>query len=274
MSGNAISMVVEAKLAIRTGVLGSEFFLSEKAPIKPFTTIVVATLRQPCRCLLFTKLAALECCFATFLLKNKFHHQTCRPQTSQILKFHYDLLLHALACAATPRIYTPYIRKILHCIIDIIGMSASASRPWFLYIGPVLKDTGFGVTSLVIPVRLLRILVKLRINLSFNEASHTLERDLGVYFGWSNFEELMLDGQWNEAEKYLSGFTELRTTDSPSMSVSDLRKENILTAMIAGRQNDFFTSDLTVFQPNKDLLEEMTQFLTSDNIRRNNNLAM
>ncbi|KAL4361756.1 hypothetical protein GQ457_04G026720 [Hibiscus cannabinus] len=40
----------------------------------------------------------------------------------------------------------------------------------------------------------------------FKDAIHTLERESGYYFNMKYLEEKVLAGEWDEVEKYLSGF--------------------------------------------------------------------
>lgn len=58
-----------------------------------------------------------------------------------------------------------------------------------------------------------------------------LEQDSGFYFNMSFFEELILNGKWDEAEKYLSGFTK-RGDDKYSTKIFfDIRKQKFLETL-------------------------------------------
>ncbi|KAI6680255.1 hypothetical protein NL676_034136 [Syzygium grande] len=111
----------------------------------------------------------------------------------------------------------------------------------------------------------------------YKEAAHVLECESGVYFDWSHLEELMLDGKWNEAEKYLSGFTQLEDNAFSMKIYFEMRKQKYLEALDSNdvpKALDILRRDLKVFEANKELFKEMTELLTLDNIRRNNKLAM
>ncbi|KAI6680256.1 hypothetical protein NL676_034137 [Syzygium grande] len=111
----------------------------------------------------------------------------------------------------------------------------------------------------------------------YKEAAHEMERESGLYFDWSNFEELILDGKWNEAEKYLSGFTQLEDNRFSTKIYFEMRKQKYLEALDSKdipKALDILRSDLKVFEENKELFEEMTELVTLDNIRRNNKLVM
>ncbi|KAK0571496.1 hypothetical protein LWI29_017117 [Acer saccharum] len=41
------------------------------------------------------------------------------------------------------------------------------------------------------------------------QSAHMLERESGYYFDMTFFEEMVLDGNWEEAERYLSSFTKV-----------------------------------------------------------------
>ncbi|XP_030548357.1 protein TOPLESS-like [Rhodamnia argentea] len=111
----------------------------------------------------------------------------------------------------------------------------------------------------------------------YREAAHELERESGVYFDWRYFEQLMLDGKWNEAERYLSGFTHLNDNRFSTKIYLALRKQKYLEALDSNdvsKAVDILRSDLKAFGANRDLFEELTELLTLNNIWTNNKLAM
>ncbi|KAJ0046135.1 hypothetical protein Pint_05408 [Pistacia integerrima] len=43
----------------------------------------------------------------------------------------------------------------------------------------------------------------------YKESAHMLARESGYYFDLKFFEDLVLDGKWEEVERYLSSFTKV-----------------------------------------------------------------
>jgi hypothetical protein len=62
-------------------------------------------------------------------------------------------------------------------------------------------------------------------------SSRRLEQESGLYFNLKYFEELVLNGNWDEVERYLSGFT--RPDDNRySMKIFfEIRKQKYLEAL-------------------------------------------
>ncbi|CAD6225407.1 unnamed protein product [Miscanthus lutarioriparius] len=64
----------------------------------------------------------------------------------------------------------------------------------------------------------------------FKETVHKLEQESGFYFNMKHFEDLVQGGEWDEVERYLSGFTKLED-NRYSMKIFDIRKQKYLKAL-------------------------------------------
>uniref|UniRef100_A0A2N9EEB4 CTLH domain-containing protein n=1 Tax=Fagus sylvatica TaxID=28930 RepID=A0A2N9EEB4_FAGSY len=111
----------------------------------------------------------------------------------------------------------------------------------------------------------------------FKDTVHKLEQESGLYFNLKYFEELVLNGNWDEVERYLSGFT--RPDDNRySMKIFfEIRKQKYLEAldkMERGKAVEILVKDLKAFASfNEDLFKEITMLLTLDNFRENDQLS-
>ncbi|KEH22767.1 Ramosa 1 enhancer locus 2 protein, putative [Medicago truncatula] len=56
----------------------------------------------------------------------------------------------------------------------------------------------------------------------------THERESGLYFAMEHFKNMILKGKWDEAEKYLSGFTKVEDSDHSIKIYFELRKQKYL----------------------------------------------
>ncbi|WCJ30342.1 Protein TOPLESS [Euphorbia peplus] len=111
----------------------------------------------------------------------------------------------------------------------------------------------------------------------FHSAARMLEQDSGLYFNMNFFEELILNGKWDEAEKYLSGFTKLGDDRYSAKIYFDIRKQKFLETLDKNDRNkalEILIEDLKVFAPeNQELYTEMARLLTFNNIREHDSLT-
>ncbi|XP_062099535.1 protein TOPLESS-like isoform X2 [Humulus lupulus] len=111
----------------------------------------------------------------------------------------------------------------------------------------------------------------------FKETARKLEQESGFYFDMRYFEEMVLSGDWCEAERYLSGFTNLDDNRFSTKIYFEIRKQSFLEALDSkdrAEALDILMKDLKVFESgNEDLFTEMTQLLTYNDIREHNSLA-
>ncbi|XP_047322249.1 protein TPR1-like isoform X2 [Impatiens glandulifera] len=111
----------------------------------------------------------------------------------------------------------------------------------------------------------------------FKEALHKLEQDSGVFFNMTYFEEKVQAGEWDEVEKYLSGFTKLEDNRFSLKIFFEIRKQKYLEALDKqdkAKAVEILVGDLKVFSAfNEELYKEITQLLTLSNFRGNEQLS-
>ncbi|KAI4378064.1 hypothetical protein MLD38_015602 [Melastoma candidum] len=111
----------------------------------------------------------------------------------------------------------------------------------------------------------------------FKESVHRLEKESGFFFNMKYFEEKVQAGEWEEVEKYLTGFTKVDDNRYSMKIFFEIRKQKYLEAL--DRQDkakavDILVTDLKVFSTfNEELYKEITQLLTLSNFRENEQLS-
>ncbi|GAB4832838.1 Topless- protein 4 [Ancistrocladus abbreviatus] len=111
----------------------------------------------------------------------------------------------------------------------------------------------------------------------FKETVHKLEQESGFYFNMRYFEDLVTAGEWDEVEKYLSGFTKVDDNRYSMKIFFEIRKQKYLEALDRrdrAKAVDILVKDLKVFSAfNEELFKEITQLLTLENFRENEQLS-
>ncbi|KAG0491392.1 hypothetical protein HPP92_004790 [Vanilla planifolia] len=111
----------------------------------------------------------------------------------------------------------------------------------------------------------------------FKETVHKLEQESGFFFNMKHFEDAVLSGEWEEVEKYLSGFTKVDDNRYSMKIFFEIRKQKYLEALDKKdrpKAVDILVKDLKVFAAfNEELFKEITQLLTLDNFRENEQLS-
>eukprot|EP00192_Tetraselmis_astigmatica_P019921 CAMPEP_0117685106 /NCGR_PEP_ID=MMETSP0804-20121206/21538_1 /TAXON_ID=1074897 /ORGANISM="Tetraselmis astigmatica, Strain CCMP880" /LENGTH=211 /DNA_ID=CAMNT_0005496307 /DNA_START=332 /DNA_END=964 /DNA_ORIENTATION=+ len=101
--------------------------------------------------------------------------------------------------------------------------------------------------------------------------AHALEQQTGIYLNLQHVEVLILAGQLEECEEYLSGFTSIQDNAHSLKLFFELRKTKYLEALDAGdveRAVRILRKDLRVFVDySKDIVHEITSLLALDNFR-------
>ncbi|KAH9798970.1 Topless-related protein 1 [Citrus sinensis] len=102
---------------------------------------------------------------------------------------------------------------------------------------------------------------------------HRLERESRFYFDMKFFEDMILDGKWEDVEQYLSSFTKVDDNRYSTKIYFEIRKQNFFEALdghdIAKALN-ILKKDLKDFAPgNEELFKELAQLLTLDDISLN-----
>ncbi|KAJ0488149.1 putative transcription factor WD40-like family [Helianthus annuus] len=111
----------------------------------------------------------------------------------------------------------------------------------------------------------------------FKETVHRLEQESGFFFNVRYFEEMVTNGEWDEVEKYLSGFTKVDDNRYSMKIFFEIRKQKYLEALDKkdrAKAVEILVKDLKVFSAfNEDLFKEITQLLTLENFRDNEQLS-
>ncbi|KAF5743337.1 hypothetical protein HS088_TW09G01404 [Tripterygium wilfordii] len=111
----------------------------------------------------------------------------------------------------------------------------------------------------------------------YKDSVHKLEQESGVFFNLNYLEELILAGKWDEAEKYLNAFTTITDNRFTMKIFFEIRKQKYLEALDKherGTAVEVLLNDLKVFAPfNESLYKEITQLLTLEDFRQNQQLA-
>ncbi|CAA7407500.1 unnamed protein product [Spirodela intermedia] len=111
----------------------------------------------------------------------------------------------------------------------------------------------------------------------FRETVHKLEQESGFFFNMKYFEEEVHSGNWDEVERYLSGFTKVDDNRYSMKIFFEIRKQKYLEALDKhdrAKAVDILIKDLKVFASfNEELFKEITQLLTLDNFRENEQLS-
>ncbi|KAL3538214.1 hypothetical protein ACH5RR_001580 [Cinchona calisaya] len=111
----------------------------------------------------------------------------------------------------------------------------------------------------------------------FKESVHRLEQESGFFFNMKYFEEKVHGGEWEEVEKYLTGFTKVDDNRYSMKIFFEIRKQKYLEAL--DRQDkakavEILVNDLKIISTfNEDLYKEITQLLTLNNFRENEQLS-
>ncbi|KAK0571561.1 hypothetical protein LWI29_018147 [Acer saccharum] len=111
----------------------------------------------------------------------------------------------------------------------------------------------------------------------FKETVHKLEQESGFFFNMRYFEDMVTNGEWDDVEKYLSGFTKVDDNRYSMKIFFEIRKQKYLEALDKrdrAKAVDILVKDLKVFAAfNEDLFKEITQLLTLENFRDNEQLS-
>eukprot|EP00249_Psilotum_nudum_P025017 c29350_g1_i2 orf=562-3972(-) len=111
----------------------------------------------------------------------------------------------------------------------------------------------------------------------FKETVHKLEQESGFFFNMKYFEDKVQAGEWDEVERYLSGFTKVDDNRYSMKIFFEIRKQKYLEALDKqdrAKGVEILVKDLKVFSAfNEELYKEITQLLTLDNFRENDQLS-
>ncbi|XP_024995980.1 protein TPR2-like isoform X1 [Cynara cardunculus var. scolymus] len=111
----------------------------------------------------------------------------------------------------------------------------------------------------------------------FKETVHKLEQESAFFFNMKYFEDQVQAGEWDEVERYLCGFTKVEDNRYSMKIFFEIRKQKYLEALDRNdraKAVEILVKDLKVFSTfNEELFKEITQLLTLDNFRQNEQLS-
>ncbi|XP_022749661.1 topless-related protein 4-like isoform X2 [Durio zibethinus] len=111
----------------------------------------------------------------------------------------------------------------------------------------------------------------------FKDTVHKLEQESGFFFSLRYFEDMVTNGEWDEVEKYLSGFTKVDDNRYSMKIFFEIRKQKYLEALDKqdrAKAVEILFKDLKVFSAfNEELFKEITHLLTLENFRENEQLS-
>ncbi|XP_022755149.1 topless-related protein 4-like [Durio zibethinus] len=111
----------------------------------------------------------------------------------------------------------------------------------------------------------------------FKDSVHKLEQESGFFFNLRYFEDMVTNGEWDEVEKYLSGFTKVDDNRYSMKIFFEIRKQKYLEALDKrdrAKAVEILVKDLKVFSAfNEELFKEITHLLTLENFRENEQLS-
>ncbi|KAK1303545.1 Topless-related protein 1 [Acorus calamus] len=112
----------------------------------------------------------------------------------------------------------------------------------------------------------------------FKETVHRLEQESGFYFNMKHFEDQVQAGEWEEVERYLGGFTKVEDNRYSMKIFFEIRKQKYLEALDRSAILCFACCAIAYFHMvfssfNEELFKEITQLLTLENFRQNEQLS-
>ncbi|KAI3505451.1 hypothetical protein L1887_27582 [Cichorium endivia] len=103
------------------------------------------------------------------------------------------------------------------------------------------------------------------------------KQESAFFFNMKYFEEQVQAGEWDEVERYLCGFTKLEDNPYTIKIFFEIRKQKYLEALDRNdraKAVEILVKDLKVFATfNEELFKEITQLITLDNFRQNEQLS-
>ncbi|KAF3975549.1 hypothetical protein CMV_001210 [Castanea mollissima] len=105
----------------------------------------------------------------------------------------------------------------------------------------------------------------------FKDTVHKLEKESGFYFNMRYFEECVTNGEWDEVEQYISGFTKVDDNKFSMKIFFEIRKQKYLEALDRhdrAKAVEILVKDLNEFSKfNEGIFKEMTLLLNLGNFR-------
>ncbi|RZC46392.1 hypothetical protein C5167_039335 [Papaver somniferum] len=112
----------------------------------------------------------------------------------------------------------------------------------------------------------------------YEKTAHKFEQESGIFFNIKYFENELRNGNWDEVENYLLGFTELTSNQHSVKLFFEIRKQRYLEALDRKQTEkamDMLVKDLKVFKTfDEKVYSDMTGLLGLENFRENEHLKM
>nr|XP_011466160.1 PREDICTED: topless-related protein 3 isoform X1 [Fragaria vesca subsp. vesca] len=110
----------------------------------------------------------------------------------------------------------------------------------------------------------------------YKGAMHMLEQESGFFFDLTYFEEKILNGEWDELERYISGFTKYNDNRHSIKIMFEITKQKYLEALdrnLKAEAADILVKELRKFSLyNPEVYKDLTELLTLHNFRENAHL--
>ncbi|TVU42938.1 hypothetical protein EJB05_09363 [Eragrostis curvula] len=109
--------------------------------------------------------------------------------------------------------------------------------------------------------------------IGYKETAHSLERETGLYLDAEHLQDLVRRGAWDEAERYLGGFTGVGEDPCAAKVVFALRKQKYLEALdrrITAEEGEVLMNDLKALAPYDEEVAKMVAML--ENFRQREHL--
>ncbi|KAD3067861.1 hypothetical protein E3N88_35741 [Mikania micrantha] len=106
----------------------------------------------------------------------------------------------------------------------------------------------------------------------FKDTAHRLELESGVFFNMRYFDETITNGEWEEAFKYLSGFTKVEDNQHSMRIFFEMHKQKYLEALDRydnAKAVEILLKDLKAFSSSEAIFKELALLLTLDNFSLN-----
>ncbi|KAK7264670.1 hypothetical protein RJT34_32280 [Clitoria ternatea] len=106
---------------------------------------------------------------------------------------------------------------------------------------------------------------------------HMLEQESGLFFDMKYLEEKTLEGEWDELDQYIAGFTRIDENRFSMKTFFEIRKQKYFEALDRNDRTkalEILMNELKVFSTYDDALyKELTHLLTLNNFRENDQLS-
>ncbi|WJX28284.1 hypothetical protein P8452_17026 [Trifolium repens] len=112
---------------------------------------------------------------------------------------------------------------------------------------------------------------------NLKETLHKMEQETGILFNLKYFEKKVLDGAWDECEKYLQGFTHINDNAFSMKMYFEIKKQKYYEALDRNDKTkavEILKNDLKIFATYSEALyKQLTNLITLDNLRENIQLS-